>query len=34
MNGNKAIVRVAKRLLSRVMHVLRKQEPYEKCVVK
>jgi transposase len=34
MNGNKAIIRVAKRLLSRIMHVLRKQEPYEKCIVK
>jgi len=34
MNGNKAIVRVGKKLLNRVMHVLRKQEPYEKCVVR
>lgn len=34
MNGNKAIVRVSKKLLNRVAHVLRKQEPYEKCVVR
>lgn len=30
MNENKAIVRIAKNLLSRVVHVLRKKEKYEK----
>lgn len=34
MPGNKAIVRVAKKLLSRVRHVLKKQEAYEKGIVR
>lgn len=34
MNGNKAIVRVAKKLLSRVRHVLQRQEAYQKSILR
>jgi len=34
MNGNKAIVRVAKKLLSRIRHVLQNQEPYQKSILR
>jgi transposase len=34
MNGNKAIVRVAKKLLNRVRHVLLKKELYRKSIIK
>jgi len=34
MNGNKAIVRVAKKLLSRIRHVLQTQEPYQKSILR
>lgn len=34
MIGNKAIVRVAKKLLNRIRYVLREQQPYEKSVVR
>jgi len=33
MNGNKAIVRVAKKLLSRIRHVLQAQERYQKSIL-
>ena len=29
MNGNKAIIRIARRLLSRIVHVLIKKEKYQ-----
>lgn len=32
MMGNKSIVRVAKKLLNRVRHILQKQEPYERYI--
>lgn len=34
MNGNKAILLITKKLLNRIVHILRKQEPYEISVVK
>lgn len=34
MSGNKAIVRVAKKLLSRVRHVLQRQELYQKSILR
>ena len=34
MESNKAIIKIAKKLLSRIKHVLKNNEPYEKGVVK
>jgi hypothetical protein len=34
MEANKAIVKIAKKLLSRIKHVLKNKEPYEKGIVK
>jgi transposase len=34
LDSNKAIVKIAKKLLSRIKHVLKNKEPYEKGIVK